>query len=104
MISRVIIILGSGVRVPLPLPAKMTTSRPVSRSSPSAVEAAFWVLRCRNSGPSGRCYGYSGLSPLPIEVVVLNCWVTETNDTPWVSNSSTSLAKSASDRVRRSTL
>ena len=32
---------------------------------------------------------------LPIEVVVLNCWVTETNDTPWASNSSTSLAKSA---------
>jgi hypothetical protein len=38
----------------------------------------------------------------PIEVVVLNCWVTETNDTPCASNSSTSLAKSASDRVRRS--
>src|SRR5258706_13490234 len=38
------------------------------------------------------------------EVVVLNCWVTETNDTPWESNSSTSLAKSANDRVRRSTL
>ena len=32
---------------------------------------------------------------LPIEVVVLNCCVTETKDTPWVSNSSTSLAKSA---------
>jgi hypothetical protein len=32
--------------------------------------------------------------------VVLNCWVTETNDTPCASNSSTSLAKSASDRVR----
>src|SRR5712691_8330374 len=40
----------------------------------------------------------------PIEVVVLNCWVTDTNDTPWPSNSSTSLAKSASERVRRSTL
>src|SRR5439155_24277479 len=40
----------------------------------------------------------------PIEVVVLNCWVTETNETPCASNSSTSLAKSASDRVRRSTL
>src|SRR6266536_2277661 len=34
----------------------------------------------------------------PIEVVVLNCWVTETNETPWASNSSTSLAKSANDR------
>jgi hypothetical protein len=32
----------------------------------------------------------------PIEVVVLNCWVTETNETPWPSNNSTSLAKSAS--------
>ena len=41
---------------------------------------------------------------LPIEVVVLNCWVTETKDTPWPSNSSTSLAKSASERVSRSTL
>src|SRR6266511_3802224 len=39
----------------------------------------------------------------PIEVVVLNCWVTDTKDTWWRSNSSTSLAKSASDRVRSST-
>src|SRR5258707_14770940 len=38
----------------------------------------------------------------PIEVVVLNCWVTETNDTPCASNSSTNWAKSASDLVRRS--
>ena len=30
--------------------------------------------------------------------------VTETNETPWASNSSTSLAKSAKERVRRSTL
>src|SRR5260221_1885955 len=36
----------------------------------------------------------------PMEVVVLNCWVTETNETPWASNSSTSLAKSANDLVR----
>src|SRR4029450_4635108 len=35
---------------------------------------------------------------LPIEVVVLNCWVTETKDTPWASNSSPSLAKSAKER------
>src|SRR5712672_4332589 len=40
----------------------------------------------------------------PIEVVVLNCWVTETNETPCESKSSTSLAKSASDLVKRSTL
>ena len=40
----------------------------------------------------------------PIEVVVLNCWVTETNDTPCASNSSTNFAKSASDLVKRSTL
>ena len=39
-----------------------------------------------------------------IEVVVLNCCVTATNDTPCASNSSTILAKSASERVRRSTL
>src|SRR5437762_11634871 len=37
----------------------------------------------------------------PIELVVLNCWVTETNDTPWVSKISTSRAKSASERVSR---
>ena len=40
----------------------------------------------------------------PIEVVVLNCWVTDTKDTSCRSNSSTSLAKSASERVRRSIL
>ncbi len=40
----------------------------------------------------------------PIEVVVLNCWVTETKDTVWLSNRSTSFAKSANERVRRSTL
>jgi hypothetical protein len=39
----------------------------------------------------------------PIEVVVLNWCVTETNDMPWASNSSTSLAKSAKDLVRRRT-
>jgi hypothetical protein len=37
---------------------------------------------------------------LPMEVVVLNCWVTDTNDTPWPSNSSTSFAKSAKERER----
>src|SRR5467141_4007861 len=35
----------------------------------------------------------------PIELVVLNCWVTDTNDTPWASKISTSRAKSASERV-----
>jgi len=34
-----------------------------------------------------------------MELVVLNCWVTETNDTPWASKISTILAKSESDRV-----
>ena len=41
---------------------------------------------------------------LPIEVVVLNCWVTLTNVTLCRSNTSTSLAKSVSDRLRRSIL
>jgi hypothetical protein len=40
----------------------------------------------------------------PIELVVLNCCVTETNDTASASKSSTSRAKSASERVSRSTL
>ena len=40
----------------------------------------------------------------PIEVVVLNCWVTETKDTPFLSKTSTILAKSASERVSRSIL
>ena len=38
------------------------------------------------------------------ECVVLNCCVTDTNDTPCVSNTSTSFEKSVSDRLRRSTL
>jgi hypothetical protein len=37
-------------------------------------------------------------------LVVLKDWVTETNETECWSNSSTSLAKSASERVSRSTL
>jgi len=40
----------------------------------------------------------------PIELVVLNCWVTETNETPLRSNASMMRAKSRSDRLRRSTL
>ncbi len=40
----------------------------------------------------------------PIELVVLNCWVTETNDTPLRSNASMIRAKSISERLRRSTL
>lgn len=39
----------------------------------------------------------------PIELVVLNCWVTDTNDTLRASNASMILAKSVSDRVSRST-
>jgi hypothetical protein len=38
-----------------------------------------------------------------MEVVVLNCCVTDTNDALWASRTSTILAKSESDRVRRST-
>ena len=41
---------------------------------------------------------------LPMLVVVLKACVTETNETPRASNRSTSLAKSASERVSRSTL
>ena len=41
---------------------------------------------------------------LPMDVVVLNCWVTDTKDTLWSSNNSTSFAKSANERVKRSTL
>ena len=40
----------------------------------------------------------------PIEVVVLNAWVIDTKDTPAASKIATILAKSASDRVSRSTL
>src|SRR5215470_15398198 len=40
----------------------------------------------------------------PIELVVLNCCVTDTNDAAWASKISTSRAKSASDLVSRSTL
>jgi hypothetical protein len=41
---------------------------------------------------------------LPIEVVVLNCWVTLTNITLCRSNTSTSLAKSLSERLSLSIL
>src|SRR5277367_590341 len=41
---------------------------------------------------------------LPMEVVALNCWVTETKLIPCLSNCSTILAKSARERVSRSTL
>jgi hypothetical protein len=41
---------------------------------------------------------------LPMLDVVLKDWVTETNETSFSSKSSTSFAKSARDRVRRSTL
>ena len=34
----------------------------------------------------------------PIDVVVLNCWVTATNETPRPSNTSTVFAKSDKDR------
>jgi hypothetical protein len=37
-------------------------------------------------------------------VVVLKAWVTEMKETAYASNNSTSLAKSESDRVSRSTL
>ena len=40
----------------------------------------------------------------PMLVVVLNAWVTDTNETPCPSNSSTNLAKSDRARVSRSTL
>lgn len=40
----------------------------------------------------------------PIEFVVLNCCVTDTKEAPAASSTSTILAKSASDRVNRSTL
>ena len=40
----------------------------------------------------------------PMEVVVLNCWVTETKETSRLSNTSTILEKSVSERVRRSIL
>jgi hypothetical protein len=40
----------------------------------------------------------------PIEVVVLNCWVTETKETEFRSKISTIVAKSWSERVSQSTL
>ena len=40
----------------------------------------------------------------PMLVVVLNCWVIETKETPLASKASTILAKSNSERVSRSIL
>ena len=43
-------------------------------------------------------------SSRPIDVVVLNCWVIDTNEAPCRSSVSTMRAKSARDRVSRSIL
>ena len=55
-----------------------------------------------------RSYSDGGISgghmDRPIELVVLKAWVTETKDTLWASKTSTSLAKSDSERVSLSTL
>ena len=48
-----------------------------------------------------------GGQPLRVDLPMLEwseLWVIDTKDTPYSSNNSTSLAKSASERVRRSTL
>ena len=59
----------------------------------------IWVARS-NCAKDSRMLSVSR----PMEVVVLNCWVTETNDTPLRSKTSTSLAKSDKARVKRSIL
>jgi hypothetical protein len=48
--------------------------------------------------------GFGNSTSRPIEVAVLNCCVTETNDTLYLSNVCIILAKSSSDRLKRSTL
>src|SRR6476620_615669 len=66
---------------------------------PLRLEAAI-LSRIRSEVPSRSNWAKDSSTlrvSRPMEVVVLNCWVTETNDTPWASNSSTSLAKSAND-------
>jgi hypothetical protein len=40
----------------------------------------------------------------PMEVAVLNCWVTETKETPWASKRFMIWAKSPIERESRSTL
>ena len=71
----------------------------------SVVNAVFLVsLSCLNLVPSLSGRAATLLRPNVHRVVVLNCWVTATNETPRASKTSTILAKSASERVRRSTL
>jgi len=68
--------------------------------------------RENGAGPGARCaVAFGDLCDAqglrvsrPMEVVVLNCWVTETKETPLASKISTILAKSERERVRRSTL
>jgi hypothetical protein len=75
-------------------------------SMPLRLEAA--ILSRTRSPISSRSNWAKDSSTLsvsrPMLELVLNDWVTETNETPWASNSSMSLAKSASERVSRSTL
>src|SRR5207244_5858852 len=73
---------------------------------PCCFEAA--ILSRRRSPVTSRSNWAKERSTLrvsrPIEVVVLNCCVTDTKDTPLASKISTIFAKSASERVSRSTL
>ena len=73
---------------------------------PLALEAA--ILSRMRSPVTSRSNWATDSSTLrvsrPMLVVVLNDWVTDTQETPRASKVSTILAKSVSDRVRRSTL
>src|SRR5437588_58488 len=75
------------------------------RSYPEPDTAAHSIILAAPLSRSNWAKDSSTLSvSRPMLLVVLNDWVTDTNETARWSNSSTSLAKSASERVNRSTL
>src|SRR5258705_479786 len=79
------------LKLPAPFGRRIAEPLDADAAGQATFHCCFDKIRCEEGG---RNVGSPRVSR-PIEVVVLNCWVTETNDTRWASKSSTSLAKSA---------
>ncbi len=82
----------SGIEPPVQIPLRLEAATLSRICSPITSRS-----NCANESSTLRV-------SLPIDVVVLNCWVTATNETLCASKSSIMRAKSASERVSRSTL
>jgi hypothetical protein len=81
------------------------TRPPMSKQKWRRRKVPRWRVRCAPHQAIGSLIPPEVLRvKRPIEVVVLNCCVTETKDAPLASRISTILAKSVSERVSRSIL